>query len=167
MVAKSYILKELDKLKKIYDNAMLESDKDLPKYYSKLALLELCGWIEESMDDLILKYSHRKRVKDLSYINTFVSRNYSFDYSNNFREMLIKLIGIVYTEKIENRITTTIKSKFEASLSSLRTMRDIHAHTNLQGQGSTKILWTPSITIGKFIDVYAGLKSYENELKTI
>ncbi len=163
MVAKTYILKELNKIKRLYDKSMSGSDRDMPKYYSKLALLELCGWIEESMDDIIVKSSRRSRVKDCKYINDFIERNHGFSYKN-FRNMIISLIGITEVERVENKVNKVNKQKLESSLKSLKSMRDNHAHTTLHGEGSTKRLWAPSIILSKFNEVYEGLVDYENHL---
>ena len=57
MIAKSYILKNLKALDKHFINT--NSSKD-SLFYSKLALLELCGWIEESIGYIVLRCADRK-----------------------------------------------------------------------------------------------------------
>ena len=51
MIAKSYILANLNALDARYKRASRAKDA---LFASKLALLELCGWIEESMDDIVV-----------------------------------------------------------------------------------------------------------------
>ena len=51
MITKSYLLKTLNWLDQLYNDPTAD-DKKI--FYSKLALIELCGWIEETMDDDVL-----------------------------------------------------------------------------------------------------------------
>ena len=92
MITKSYILANLNALDKHYRNTSSPKDS---LFYSKLALLELCGWIEESMDDVILKCGSRKLKvgSNKNYVEKMiVKRTHGFDYEVNFRFMLIRLI---------------------------------------------------------------------------
>jgi hypothetical protein len=52
MIAKTYILNNLSTIEKLYNDS---SSIKNSLFYSKLAILELCGWTEESMDDIIKK----------------------------------------------------------------------------------------------------------------
>ncbi len=51
MITKSYLFKTLNRLDRLYNESRTD-DKKI--FYSKLALIELCGWIEETMDDDVL-----------------------------------------------------------------------------------------------------------------
>ena len=89
---------ELDKL---YNNA---TSQKKAIYFSKLAVIELCGWIEETLDDIIIKHGNRnlKTVENKNYcLNKIVSSNYGFQYNNNIRPMLINLLGLIQLEKFE------------------------------------------------------------------
>jgi hypothetical protein len=165
MVKKTIILKELNKLNVLYNNSKASTDIDLPKYYSKLALLELCGWIEESIDNLINEYADRK-INETTYIENVLDHNYSFDYKR-FKKMMITLVGLAGFEKIENKINIVNRARLESSLNSLKSMRDDHAHTTLIGIGSTRTLYTPSVIIPHLNDIYYGLREYEKRLKSL
>jgi hypothetical protein len=165
MVKKTLIFKELNKLKRLYDNSIKSADVDLPKYYSKLALLELCGWIEESMDVLINEYADKK-INNPNYVDDVLGRNYTFDY-NRFKKLIVTLVGMIGFEKIESKINIVTKTKLETSLNLLKTMRDDHAHTTLMGNGSTKTLHAPSVVIPRLEEVYVGLREYEKKLKLL
>ena len=90
MVSKTYILKEPNKLNKLYNRAIKDGDQDLQKFYSKLALLELCGWIEESMDNVVQGIKRRlKDEKNKEYVDSIIKQNYGFGYEGNFRNMLM------------------------------------------------------------------------------
>jgi len=106
-------------------------------YFSKLALLELCGWIEQSMDKIILDCSNaklgnaqnKKHVEDI-----IVDKTYGFHYKEHFRLMLMKVIGLVLLEQIETRIEANGDLGILASqLGSLKVNRDKVAHTTITG----------------------------------
>ena len=55
---------------------------------SKLATLELCGWIEVSMDDIVIRMAKRllsDPVDRATYESEFVNRVHGFDYQIHFR----------------------------------------------------------------------------------
>ena len=71
MIAKSYLQKNLEILDKLFIEST-SATKGL--FYSKLAILELCGWIEKSMDDILRTCYHRniKNKKDRKEIDDFI-----------------------------------------------------------------------------------------------
>lgn len=127
-------------------------------YYAKLAIIELCGWIEESMDNLLQDHCDKK-LKDeqnLAYIkNQVIATNYGFDYNRNFRLMLIKLVGIIKVENLEAKINKTRFLNLKSALGNLKQVRDSVAHTYIKG--TTINLDAPSSTIKNFNHVYDGL----------
>lgn len=162
MISKAYILKELKKLEILFDRASRSSDTDLQKFYSKLTLLELCGWIEQSMDDVVAR--SKKKLKDnknINLVDKIIKYNSSFRYWN-LKMMLVKTIGILRVEQIEKRLDVNKKILFESSLSNLKKIRDEHAHKYIYG--TTTKLYAPSFTISHFGKVYNGLKELERQL---
>ena len=82
MIVKARIFKGLKTLDALYKRS---SHPLHALYYSKIAILELCGWIEESMDDIIKKCAKRKlnRTDNLQYIRKdVVKRTFGFEYDN-------------------------------------------------------------------------------------
>lgn len=155
MIVKSYILANLRDLNRNYGHSA--SPKEA-QFFSKLAILELCGWIEESMDDVVLSCArrHLKVAANLSYCeNEVVKRTYGFDYHRNFRLMLIRLLGLIAVEKIERQIDVNTHGRMTAALSTLKQQRDSEAHTHLKGV--TRRINAPSVTIAQFQPVYEGL----------
>ncbi|MEW8251009.1 MAG: hypothetical protein AB2740_12265 [Candidatus Thiodiazotropha sp.] len=136
-------------------------------FYSKLALLELCGWIEESMDDLILRYANQKlkEAANKRYVEKRVVKpTHGFDYEDHFRKMLIQLIGIINVEKLEKKVDATKKDALTRNLSNLSQARNPEAHTHLKG-----VTWSinaPSVTLSQFPAVYDGLKEYERVVRS-
>jgi len=100
MVVKKYIEENLKQLDRSFTK---ETDEKKAMFFSKLAILELCGWIELSMDEIILNHC-KKVLKDNKNIKSFegiVRRNHGFSYDNNFSITLIRLIGYSSWENIE------------------------------------------------------------------
>lgn len=164
MIAVSYIdstLKELDRL---------FSDSTSQKkaiYYSKLALIELCGWIEESLDDIILRHANRhlKNSDNKDYCKkSIIKPNYGFQYKRNIRPMLISLIGLIELEKLEKELEKTSQiTLLIGHLGNIRDSRNTAAHTHLKGV--TRRFNAPSRTIGDFNRIKPILISIEEELR--
>ena len=101
MKAKQPIEDLLTELQNLYDNPSDTVHKD---YYSKLALLELCGWLELTQDEIIKNYSETKLTEQINkdeIQELVIGKTYGCDYKNHFRPMLIKLIGFRQTEILE------------------------------------------------------------------
>lgn len=165
MIARSYVMTNLKKLDRLYNGARSAKES---LFYSKLALLELCGWIEESMDDVVLRCSvrcvnepsNRKYVRD-----AIVKRTHGFDYERHFREMLVRLVGLVEVERVEKRVDPVKQARLKAALQALITVRNAEAHTHLKGV--TKQINAPSVAIGQFSDVYDGLEDYDRVIRAL
>ena len=132
-------------------------------FYSKLAVLELCGWIEESMDDMIqiLAKKYLKEQINLNYIEDPVIKfTHGFKYKGDFRNMLIQLIGVINVEKLENNLDSTKFHIMKSTLGSLKECRDKQAHTHIKG--IRQIIDSPSLTKDRFWKIYEGLKDFES-----
>ena len=94
---------------------------------------------------------------------TVVKKNYGFEYDNNFRKMLIGLIGLINVEKLEKKVDPVKFSQLKSILNSLKEQRNAQAHTHIKGVMQT--IDAPSVTQNNFEKVYAGLKDVEKQLK--
>jgi hypothetical protein len=155
MISKQYIVPSLLALDAAYRNAATQDDAER---FAKLAIIELCGWIEEAMDEVVHRCSRRglKETKNLEYCpNDIVKTTYGFDYHKHFRAMLIRLVGIISVEVIESKVDPAKHVGLKSTLGNLRVVRDSVAHTHLKGV--TRTLDAPSVTMGNFGRVYDGL----------
>ncbi len=163
MIARSYISSNLDAINRSYLKAASYRESLL---LSKLAILELCGWIEESMDDVVMRCAtrHLKLQDNVNYCqNEFVNKTYGFDYHRNFRFMLIRLLGLIKVEKIEARVDQVKSDRMKGALSSLKVQRNTEAHTHLKG--TTRRINAPSVTIGQFQPLYEGLMEFDRVIR--
>lgn len=165
MISKSKIRMNLLWLNRCYNQA---STPQASLMYSKLAILELCGWIEESMDDLVMRCGKRcvKSVDLQEIIQKKVIRpNSGFSYDDHFKKMLAQVIGLIQLEKIEKQSNSQIIQNFKAVLNNLKSPRNVVAHTYISGR--TPSINAPSYTLQQFNDVYLGLKEIEKILKKL
>lgn len=159
MIAKTHIQTNLTQINNLYQKSTSQKHA---LYYAKLAILELCGWIEESMDEIAWRCANRhlRNSDNLKFVEThIIKRTYSFVYDTHFRNMLIQVLGIIKLEKLEHNLDPTKLHLMKSTLDTLKTCRDNEAHTHLKG--TTKRLDAPSVTQSRFHLVYDGLKDVE------
>jgi hypothetical protein len=134
-------------------------------FFSKMALLELCGWIEQSMDDVVLRSTNRVLPKQ-AYRNLVikkVDRCYGFKYKDHFREMLIYLHGVAVISKMEASVDQANFQKMKGALTQLKGDRDSHAHTH--AKAAIPSVNAPSVTKRLFNDVLEGLLEIDGYLR--
>lgn len=159
MLAKSYIADNLQKIERLY-NTSPSVQKGL--FYSKLAVIELCGWIEISMDDIILRLATKqlREPNNRKYIeNEIIKRNYNFDYERNFLPMVEAVVGRNGIERMNLRIDNTLIPPLIGTLSTLKAARNQLAHQYIKG--TTLVIDAPSLTHARLHIVWAGLKNLE------
>lgn len=163
MVVKKYILSNIKKLDQLYNSSPTVE----ATYYSKLAIIELCGWIEFSMDNIV-EYFANKHIKTQPLKDSFKSlkdNNNGFDYKHNFRKMLSQTIGMHNMEKLELSINRTGNVNIlDATLNNLKNLRNDAAHTYID---TTKTYQAPSVTKSQLELIYPILKDFSTEIKKI
>jgi len=163
MISKSYIFNNLKTIESLYRKSPTTKNC---LFYSKLAILELCGWIEESMDDIILRCAKRylKDNDNLKFVkDKVVKKTYSFEYERHFKKMLIQILGIINLEKLEKKFDSIKFNLFESNLETLKIYRDNEAHTHIKG--TTRRLDSPSVTLNRYKIIYDGLKEIDNKIR--
>ena len=163
MVVKKHILSNIKKLDRLYNSSpTIEAT-----YYSKLAIIELCGWIGLTMDNIVEHFA-KKHIKTQSFKDSFNSlkkNNYGFDYKRNFRKMLSQTVGLHNMEKLETKINATGNINIlDATLDNLKNLRDDAAHTYID---TTKTYQAPSMTKSQLEQIYPILKVFSKEIKKI
>lgn len=161
MVAITNITTTIDELDALYD-----ANPTQATYFSKLALIELCGWIEQTMDSVIKDHSTGKIIEadNINYLDKqIIKRTFGFHYEDNFRLMLMKLVGLITLEQIEIKLTVTGDLPVLSSqLEILKKKRNDAAHTAITGV--TLNYDAPSIVKGYLNTIHPILSKIENEL---
>ena len=162
-ITKTTIRENLKSLDKLFVSSR-SAKKAL--FYSKLAILELCGWIEETMDRVVrscatrnLKDQHNRKFIE----EKVIKKTHGLGYSESFRRMLIQVVGLRGVEIVERSMDDSALQVLRSTLGSLKNTRNEQAHTHLQGV--TRRLDAPSVTIQKFDSVYEVLTNLETALK--
>ncbi len=165
MIIKKNISNTLIRLDLLYYEALSSKNQNDATYFSKLALLECCGWIEESMDIIVYRSVKGKlkneRFKEM--VASCIQSTSGFQYKNHFRKMLIRTIGMVQVEKIEDYLDGTRQLDIlKSELKTLKKYRDDAAHTWISG--TTKSYPAPSWTKASFLKVYPVLNNIYSKI---
>lgn len=169
MVVKGNIEKNLKEIDASFKKA---TDLKEMTYFSKLAILELCGWLEMSMDEIVLKHSKRclKLKSNLDhYEKSVVNRTYGFEYEKHWRGMVTRLVGLSICDKFDAVTSPSVLAPFEAELETLRKLRNqlAHTYTHSVGQPGYKQLDSPSVTLARLPKLHAGLQAYDRYLRSL
>lgn len=163
MVVKKHILSNIKRLDSLYNSSPTVE----ATYYSKLAIIELCGWIELTMDKVVEHFAN-KHLKTEPFKDSFKSlkeNNYGFDYKQNFRKMLSQTVGLHNTEKVETKLHLSGQiAILNATLNNLKTLRNDAAHSYID---ATKTYQAPSVTKAQLEQIYPILKNFSKEVKKL
>lgn len=136
-----------------------------PVLLSKLATLELCGWLEYRFDALIHAAGAKAGLEKAWIDDEVVKLTYGFAYPEHFRRMLCRLVGEAAVLHVEEVFEADNPGKLEILKSSLGTLwksRGFLAHTHMAAPplAQQQTLNAPSWSlnqqrvIGKMIDLY-------------
>jgi len=169
MKSKVEIEKLLNELDGFYNQPHCSNEH--AQLYSKIALLELCGWLEVTLDEIVKDYALDTTIpkltkpKNVEYLEENIIRKTSgFKYDRNFRPMLIHTIGIIGVEKLEEKCDVDLQ-KLKSVLGTIERERDVAAHTSIAGVASTYD--SPSVIKNKLDQLYLILEKIEKELNEI
>lgn len=135
--------------------------------YAKLAIIEVGGWVEMSMDDLVIRAGARlKQPKNIKqFQEDIIGKTWGFEYTKNFRKMLIQTIGLVTVEIVEGHVDGGKFAKMLAAIALLKTARNNVAHTYVKKISPTAPIPSPVVAATYLNDIYIGLKDIEAALK--
>lgn len=104
MVNYTDIEAKLQRLDTEYNNSIL--DPDLPIFYSKLAVIEFSGWIEDSVDSIVYDYIDNHIVDPIvkQNIKKNIKGNYGFNYYSNLFKVFTSVLGVDTWENIEDKL---------------------------------------------------------------
>ena len=134
--------------------------------YSKLAIMEFCGWIEQSFDEILFDYLNRKSIgtPHMEYATKIITSVYSFKY-NDIKKLLVNILGIKNLEIIENTISSSDLYQLDQILSNFKAKRDIAAHTHTNG--TTQTFNTPSVVLNNLNQLFPIMQKIETEVNRL
>lgn len=139
----------------------LPGGNDRPKYLAKLAILEVCGWLELRMDEIIREAAQLTGVSREWVEHNTISKTYGFKYAEHFRPMLCDVLGGGCVERIEARLTPVKIDVLAAQLGSLWSVRSSLAHTHTAGMVSQQTINAPSWCINQHRVIDRQLAQFE------
>lgn len=139
------------------------------KLLSKLAVLELCGWLEGLFDEVIVEID-AATIADAKWVaNVVIKRANGFDYIRHFRPMLTQLLGEVLLRKVEERIDLASPGDLERLRSTLDILwktRCDFAHTDLVNSIATqKKFDAPSVSLSQQRALAQLIDTYRSHLQ--
>lgn len=159
MILRKHIENDLKRLDGLYSQSLLGADARVPIYYSKLAVLELSGWVEESFD-LIAKRAIKGKLKSKKFkdlLDTAISRNYGFDYDSNFLGMLMKVVGLEPCERLHGHLNVSGKhAVLTNELNAMIGQRRKAAHVHLAS--TTTSFDAPSVSLARMRKLFPILR---------
>lgn len=164
MIAYSYIRRNLRSLDYRYQHAKTTRDAN---YHSKLAILELCGWLETAIDEAVLRTGSRilRSSAAQDFLAEKVKRTYGFEYERHLKSLIVALVGISGFERIEKSMDIGVLLNFKSELEALKIRRNSLAHTYTKG--ATVFYDAPSITLARLSNCEAGIREYDTRLRAI
>lgn len=166
MVVKKHILKTLTSLDDSFTSALRSPSPEQSVFFSKLAILEYCGWIEEVFDQIIRR-SVKGQLKTQEFrqmLETSVIGNtHGFQYKKHFRTMLTRAVGLRKAEIIEKYLKDSRQFDILVSeLGNIKRDRDSAAHTWIDG--ATRTYPAPSFTKSQFERIYPILRGIYSQV---
>ena len=108
---------------------------------SKLAVLELCGWLEGTFDDVVLEVD-REALADEPWVRkTVIAHVHGFHYEKHLRPMLNQLLGEIVVRRIEARVNSDAPGdldQFKSLLGALWKARCDFAHADMVANVATQ-----------------------------
>jgi hypothetical protein len=118
MINKSQIENTLDRIGKLYLTHLSDYQST---YFAKLAIIESCGWIEESIDNIVLETANKKlkNPDNLIALQKLTQDNHSFRYDPHFRRLLSQLLGFMAIERLDKSYDNLTDSSLKDKLTKI------------------------------------------------
>lgn len=141
------------------------TSNDRPRLLSKLAILELCGWLEVEFDRLI-RLVEAGRLNDPDWVEkNVIARTNGFDYASHWRPMLCKVVGEVFARRVESAMEVAHPTELEqlkSLLGQLWKVRCSFAHADMNANvAAQQVFNAPSWTITQHTKLQDILGRYE------
>lgn len=137
-----------------------------PLYFSKLAIMELCGWIEDFADEVVLEIVE-ERLVDPEVVSRFKDRSvkavHGVHYERHFRRLLQATLGEVAVHEIECKMGEK-REILEIELNNLSILRNALAHTYITE--TKQRIEAPSFTLTRFHLISECLEVLESQVNS-
>ena len=144
------------------------TDIQLPILYSKLAVLELCGWIETNIDNILYEYvdSHIIDIDCKKGIRNIIRKNYGFHYDSNLFPLFCSVLGINNFENILDKLTSTDFQNLKGITGTYTDERNKAAHTDTP-VGTTRSYKSPSSVLHDYNLIKPAFQTIETQIQAL
>ena len=151
MIYTSRIRDSLHFLEQQYSLHVGSKQRERPIMFAKLAVLEYCGWLEESFDDIARNCvrSKLRTKKSRDILEARIKRTNGFVYDTHIRPLIGFALGTVRLLRLEKELTRNGSlDVLKTNLESMNHLRNRAAHTFTKG--TTSSYDAPSAIIRNF-----------------
>lgn len=142
---------------------LAETDTVKALLLAKLAALEVGGWTEECIDKIVIDFLNVRNPRCKAKVMDRLNSVYGFQYSKEFRSMMVELVGVIGFELIEAKLSLQCQ-QLESALSELKQSRDKCAHTYTK---PTMAIDAPSRFISLLTRIESTLAAFSAELHAV
>lgn len=144
------------------------SDIQLPILYSKLAVLELCGWIETNIDNILFEYvnTHILDTDCINGIGTIINKNYGFNYNSNLFPLFCSVLGINNLENILDSLSPADFQNLKSITGTYTQERNKAAHTDTP-IGTTRTYRSPSSVLHDYNLIKPAFQTLETLIQAL
>lgn len=153
----------LSTLETQFSSAVTLSDPTLSILYSKLAVLELSGWIEESIDLILFNYLDNKLISAdcINKTKKIIENNYGFKYESNLYHIFLCALGSNNWENIIDTIGDAHMNLLSTKCGEYTLQRNDAAH---KYQLVTRSFYAPSRVISDYHQLKLVITELESEV---
>lgn len=151
MIHSGRIKKTLGFLDREYNRHLTSADLELSVLFAKMAMLEYCGWLEESFDEVARNCVRTKfnTFAKREVLETRIKNTHGFVYKEKVRSLLAFGLGAIRLVEVERQLDKDGSlQRLKSNLGSLNQMRKEAAHTFTSGR--TSRFDAPSLIITNF-----------------
>lgn len=147
------------------------TSNDRTKLLSKLAILELCGWLEVEFDRLI-RLVEVGRLNDSDWVEkSVIDTTNGFSYNKHWRPMLCKVVGEIFARRVEQAMEAahpTELDQLKSLLGQLWKDRCSFAHADMSTNVAAQQTFNaPSWTISQHTKLKEILSRYETAMMSV
>jgi hypothetical protein len=144
-------------------------DGDKPALLCKLAMMELCGWLEQRMDVITREAATCCGVGTSGELDLAIRDTFGFHYKKHFRPLIAVAIGEVGVVDAEGRFDAASPGDLEHLKSLLGTLWDLRstlAHTTMASPIPIQVTkYAPSWSLNQWKQLNRLLVAYEAAAK--
>lgn len=133
MISSQRLRLTLAYLESQYNASATHSDPVIATLYCKLAVIELCGWVEQCFDSISVAATHSSTAGSAkSYLAQKVKSVYCMSYERHCRTILLSALGVNTLGDVESIVDFNGGiSRLSGELSTLYIDRNGAAHTHV------------------------------------